>query len=102
MKDLKYHDFIDDGTDKPTGHCYFQFIVLFFENFFSMNFVFLEDVAVIFQSNFSRDTGNFGGKYFFDVFASVSFSPLIRSFFALNWTSLGFMLIKYCWNLAVC
>ena len=31
----------------------FQFIVFsFFENFFSMNFVFLKDVAVIFQSNF--------------------------------------------------
>ena len=84
MKDLKYHDLIDDRTDKPTGYCYFQFIVLFFENFFSMNFVFLEDVVVISQSNFSRDTENFGGEYFFDVFASVSFSPLIRSFFALN------------------
>ena len=56
----------------------FQFIVFsFFENFFSMNFVFLKDVAVIFQSNFSGNTENFGGEYFFDVFASVSFSPLI-------------------------
>ena len=67
-----------------------------------MNFVFLEDVAVIFQSNFSENTENFGGEYFFDVFASVSFSPLIQSFFALNWTSPDCMLIKYSRNHAVC
>ena len=48
-----------------------------------MNFVFLKDVVVVFQSNISRNTENFG----FDVFASVSFSPLIRPLFALTWTS---------------
>ena len=25
MEDLKYHDLIDDETDKPNGYCYFQF-----------------------------------------------------------------------------
>ena len=98
VEDLKYHDLIDDGTDKPTGFCYFQFIVLFFESFFSTNFVILKDVAVIFQWKFSGNTENLGGKYFFGVFATVSFSPLIRPFFALNWTSTDSMLIKYCWN----
>ena len=98
VEDLKYHDLIDDGTDKPTRFCYFQFIVLFFESFFSTNFVILKDVAVIFQWKFSRNTENLGGKYFSGVFAAVSFSPLIRPFFALNWTSTDCMLIKYCWN----
>ena len=37
MEDLKYHDLTDAGTDKPTGYCYFQFIVLSFESFFSKN-----------------------------------------------------------------
>ena len=96
VEDLKYHDLIDDGTDKLTGYCYFQFIVLFFESFFSLNFVFLKDVALIFQSNFNRNTENLGGKYFFVIFVSVSFPPLIRPFFALNWTSTDCMLVKYC------
>ena len=25
VEDLKYHDLIDDETDKPNGYCYFQF-----------------------------------------------------------------------------
>ena len=37
VEDLKYHDLTDAGTDKPTGYCYFQFIVLSFESFFSTN-----------------------------------------------------------------
>ena len=102
VEDLKYHDLTDAGTDKPTGYCYFQFIVLSFESFFSMNFVFIKDVAVIIQSNFSRNTDNLGVKYSFAVFVSVSFSPLIRPFFALTWTSTDCKLIKYCWNRAVC
>ena len=73
-------------------------IVLFFESFFSMNFVFLKGVVVVFQSNISRNTETFCGKYFFDVFASVSFSPLTRPFFALTWTSTDYMLISYCWS----
>ena len=96
VEDLKYHDLIDDGTDKLTGYCYFQFIVLFFESFFSLNFVFLKDVAMIFQSNFNRNTENLDGKYFFAIFVSVSFPPLIRPFFALNWISTDCMLVKYC------
>ena len=102
LEDLKYHDLTDAGTDKPTGYCYFQFIVLSFESFFSMNFVFIKDVAVIIQSNFSRNTDNLGVKYSFAVFVSVSFSPLIRPFFALTWTSTDCKLINYCWNRAVC
>ena len=102
VEDLKYHDLTDAGTDKPTGYCYFQFIVLSFESFFSMNFVFIKDVAVIIQSDFSRNTDNLGVKYSFAVFVSVSFSPLIRPFFALIWTSTDCKLIKYCWNRAVC
>ena len=98
VEDLKYHDLINDGTNKPPGFCYFQFIVLFFESFFSTNFVFLKDVVMIFQRKFSRNTEDLGGKYFFAVFVTVSFSPLIRPFFALNWTSTDCMLIKYCWN----
>ena len=51
VEDLKYHDLIDDATDKPTGFCYFQFIVLSFESFFSTNFVILKDVAVSFSGS---------------------------------------------------
>ena len=51
VEDLKYHDFIDDGTDKTTELCYFQFIVLFFESFFFTNFVILKDVAGSFSGS---------------------------------------------------
>ena len=51
---------------------------------FSMNFVFIKDVAVIIQSNFSRNTDNLGVKYSFAVFVSVSFSPLIRPFLRVD------------------
>ena len=84
VEDPKYHDLTDAGTVKPTGYCYFQFIVLSFESFFSMNFVFIKDVAVIIQSNFSRNTDNLGVKYSFAVFVSVSFSPLIRPFLRVD------------------
>ena len=84
MEDLKYHDLTDAGTDKPTGYCYFQFIVLSFESFFSMNFVFIKDVAMIIQSNFSRNTDNLGVKYSFAVFVSVFVFSAHSTFFRVD------------------
>ena len=47
---------------------------------FTLNFVFLKDVVVVFQRNISRNAENFGGKFVYVVIASVLFSPLIRPF----------------------
>ena len=77
-------------------------IFLFFESFFSINFVFLRAYSWSFRAISEETRKSFSGKYFFDFFASVSFSPLIRPFVALTWTSTNCMLIKYCWNRAVC
>ena len=77
-------------------------IFLFFESFFSINFVFLRAYSWSFRAISEETRKSFSGKYFFDVFTSVSFSPLIRPFVALTWTSTNCMLIKYCWNRAVC
>ena len=63
-----------------------EFNVLFGKNQSNIPFLWklllyeLKDVVVVFQSNIRRNTENFGGKYFFNVFAIVSFSPLIRPF----------------------
>ena len=62
-------------------------IFLFFESFFSINFVFLRAYSWSFRAITEETRKSFSGKYFFDVFASVSFSPLIRPFVALTWTS---------------
>ena len=62
-------------------------IFLFFESFFSINFVFLRAYSWSFREITEETRKSFSGKYFFDVFASVSFSPLIRPFVALTWTS---------------
>ena len=77
-------------------------IFLFFKSFFSINFVFLRAYSWSFRAISEETRKSFSGKYFFDFFASVSFSPLIRPFVALTWTSTNCMLIKYCWNRAVC
>ena len=47
---------------------------------FTLNFVFLKDVVVVFQRNISRNAENFGDKFVYAVIASVLFSPLIRPF----------------------
>ena len=62
-------------------------IFLFFESFFSINFVFLRAYSWSFRAISEETRKSFSGKYFFDFFASVSFSPLIRPFVALTWTS---------------
>ena len=72
-------------------------LLLFFESFLFVNFFFLRDVVVVFQRNISGNAENFGGKFVYAVIASVLFSPLIRPFIALIWTSSNCMQ-NYCWT----